>query len=155
MTDNELKRQINSPSWPQRLLKSAFRATSSLFTLLPVMLGTLLLTSLIIPFIPKLFEAGLFGRSSIIDALTGAGVGSIAAGQPAISYLLGGELLSSGVSLVGVTALVVAWVTVGIVHLPVEAAMLGRRFSIYRNLLSFLFALIIAFTIIGALHVLG
>ena len=155
MTANELKRRINSSSWPQRLLKSARRASSGLFTLLPVMLGTLLLTSLIIPFIPRLFEVGLFGRHSVFDAMTGAGVGSIAAGQPVISYLLGGELLNSGVSLVGVTALVVAWVTVGIVHLPVEAVMLGRRFAIYRNLLNFLFALTIAFITIGVLHVLG
>ena len=154
MTSNELKRQINSPSWPQRLLKSACQVSSSLFTLLPVMLGALLLTSLIIPFIPRLFELGLFGRSSMIDALTGVCVGSIAAGHPVISYLLGGELLSGGVSLIGVTALVVSWVTVGIVHLPVEAVMLGRRFAIYRNLLSFLCALIIAFITTGVLHVL-
>ena len=155
MTSNELKRQINSPSWPHRLLKSACRASSSFITLLPVMLGTLLLTSLIIPFIPRLFELGFFGQSPMIDALTGAGLGSIAAGQPVISYLLGGELVSSGVSLIGVTALVVAWVTVGIVHLPVEAVMLGRRFAIYRNLLSFIFALIIAFIMSGVQYVLG
>ena len=37
----------------------------------------------------------------MIDALTGSGAGSIAAGQPVISYQLGGELLSSGVSLIG------------------------------------------------------
>jgi len=155
MTGNKLKRQINSPSLSQRLVKSVWQASSSLFTLLPVILGTLLLTSLIIPYIPKLLEVGLYGQSSIIDALTGAGVGGIAAGQPVISYLLGGELLRSGVSLVGVTALVVAWVTVGIVNLPVEAVMLGRAFAICRNLLSFLFTLIIAFITAGVMHVLG
>ena len=32
----------------------------------------------------------------MIDALIGSGTGSIAAGQPVISYLLGGELHSSG-----------------------------------------------------------
>lgn len=155
MTGNALNRKPNSLSWPQRLLKAACQASSGFFTMLPVMLGTLLLTSLIIPFIPRLFEAGLFGRHPMTDALTGAGVGSIAAGQPVISYLLGGELLSSGVGLVGVTALVVAWVTVGIIHLPVEAVMLGRRFAIYRNLLSFLFSLAIAFITAGQLYVFG
>lgn len=155
MIDMKLKKQTNSFYWKQRLLKSICQASTSLLTLLPVVLGALLLTSLIIPFIPKLIEGGLFGRSSIIDALTGAGVGSIAAGQPLISYLLGGELLSSGVSLIGVTALLVTWVTVGIIHLPVEAAILGRRFAIYRIVLNFLFALIIAFITTGVLHVLG
>lgn len=123
--------------------------------MLPVMLGTLLLTSLLIPFIPRLFEAGLFGLHPGTDALIGAGIGSIAAGQPVVSYLLGGELSNSGVALVGVTALVVAWVTVGISHLPVEAVALGRGFAIYRNLLSFLSALLIAFIITGVMHALS
>lgn len=154
MTGNELTRQTNASSWSQRLLKSAGKTGCSLFTLLPVMLGALLLTGLIIPIIPGLFEEG-FGRHPMIDALTGAGIGSIASGQAVVSYLLGGELLSSGISLVGVTALVVAWVTVGIIHLPVEAVMLGRRFAICRNILSFLFALIIAFIMMEVLHVLA
>ena len=122
--------------------------------MLPVMLGTLLLTSLLLPFIPRLFTLGLFGRHSSIDALTGAGIGSIAAGQPVVSYLLGGELGNSGVALVGVTALIVAWVTVGISHLPVEAVALGRGFALYRNLLSFFSALLIAFITSGVIYVL-
>jgi len=152
MIDTEANRKSSVTTWPQRLLRAARQAGSNFFTLLPVMLGALLLTSLLIPFIPHLFEVSLFARHPLMDALVGAGLGSIAAGQPVVSYLLGGELLSSGVSLVGVTALVVAWVTVGIIHLPVEAVMLGRRFAIYRNLLSFLFALTIAFITVGVLH---
>ncbi|MEN8130336.1 MAG: hypothetical protein ABFS45_09115 [Pseudomonadota bacterium] len=155
MTDKKLNRIVNTMSWSQRLLRAARQAGSSFFTMFPVMLGTLLLSSLMIPFIPRLFEVGLFGRHPLTDALTGAGIGSLAVGQPMVSYLLGGELLSNGVGLVGVTALVVAWVTVGIAHLPVEAVMLGRRFAIYRNLLSFLFALTIAFITVGLLYVLG
>ena len=89
----------------------------------------------------------------IPDAIIGAVVGGIAAGQPIVSYILGGELSASGVSLAGVTALVVAWVTVGITHLPIEAAMLGWRFALFRNLLSFLLAIIIAFEISGVIHV--
>jgi hypothetical protein len=46
--------------------------------------------------------------------------------------------------LFAVTALVVSWVTVGIVQLPAEALMLGRRFAIYRNLMCYLFAIVVA-----------
>ena len=120
--------------------------------MLPVILGTLLLTSLLLPFIPRLLELGLFGRNPLSDALTGAAVGSIAAGQPVVSYLLGGELQRSGVSLPGVTALVVTWVTVGIIQLPLEAVALGRAFAVIRNLLSFLSALAIAFISSGVIH---
>ena len=98
---------------------------------------------------------GLFGLHPVADALTGAGVGSIAAGQPVVSYLLAGELGKGGVALIGVTALVVAWVTVGIAHLPVEAVALGRRFAIMRNLLSFASALAIAFISGAIIHAFG
>lgn len=121
--------------------------------MLPVMLAILLLTSLMVPFLPRLFNSGLFGNYMITEVITGAGVGSIAAGQPVVSYLLGGELSASGVSLAGVTALVVSWVTVGVIHLPIEATMLGWRFSVIRNLLSFFLAIIIAFVISGAMYV--
>ncbi len=113
------------------------------------LLGVLLLMSLVAQFLPGLLEAGLFGVHPALDALTGAAAGSIAAGQPVVSYLLGGELSDGGVGLVGVTALVVAWVTVGLTHLPMEAAVFGWRFAILRNLLAFLSAILIAFVVAG------
>ncbi len=138
----------------KQILQAGRQTSSGFFSMLPVMLGTLLLSSLLIPYIPRLFETGWFGQNPASDALLGAGIGSIAVGQPVVSYLLGGELSNSGVTLVGVTALVVAWVTVGITHLPVEAVAFGWRFAIYRNLLSFLFAVVIAFIIARVIHVL-
>ena len=134
------------------IYRAARKAGSSFFAMLPVMLAVLLLTSLMAPFLPHFFESGFLAKH-IPDAVMGAVVGGIAAGQPVVSYVLGGELSASGVSLAGVTALVVAWVTVGATHLPIEAAVLGWRFSLIRNLLSFLFAIIIAFEISGVMRV--
>jgi len=54
-----------------------------------------------------------------------------------------------------VTALVVTWVTAGLVHLPPEASLLGWRFTLYRTLVAFIASLIIAFLIPALLHVLG
>ena len=136
------------------LLQAAKKTVAGFLQMLPVMLGTLLLTSLFVPFLPRLFEAGLVGQNPILDALTGASAGSIAAGQPVVSYLMGGELLKFGMHPNGVTAFIVAWVTVGLTQLPVEASMLGRRFALYRNLLCFLSALLISWFIGGILHVL-
>ncbi|MEA3273863.1 MAG: hypothetical protein U9Q81_00880, partial [Pseudomonadota bacterium] len=75
-----------------RLRQAARQALRSLLAMLPLLLGVLLLMSLLSQFLPRLQEMGLFGTSPLLDALTGAGVGSIAAGQPVVSYLLGGEL---------------------------------------------------------------
>jgi hypothetical protein len=127
--------------------QAARKAGSNFFAMLPIMLAVLLLTSLVVPFLPRLFESELFGNHVITDAIMGAVAGSIVAGQPIVSYVLGGELSASGVSLAGVTALVVAWVTVGLTHLPIEATLLGWRFSLIRNLLSFFLAIVIAFEI--------
>jgi hypothetical protein len=142
------KRAANRPS-PR---EAATQAVHALVNLLPVMLGVLLLISLLTQFLPRLLQAGFFGGSPLQDALVGAGLGSVAAGQPVVSYLLGGELNGSGVSLVGVTALVVAWVTVGLTHLPVEAEVFGWRFAVLRNLLAFFSALGISFIIPAVLH---
>jgi hypothetical protein len=138
----------------QHIIASARKAISTFINLLPIILGMVLLTSLVVTLLPEQISAGLFGNGALLDSLTGAGIGSIATGHPLASYLLGGELLGSGVSLIAVTAIVVAWVTVGIVQLPAEALILGTRFAIYRNALSFLAAVMISFLTVTTLQLL-
>lgn len=128
----------------QHLITSLKKTTRTFLNLLPIIIGMLLLTSLAISVFPVNISAEIFGINKAADALIGASVGSVAAGPPVASYILGGELLNNGVSLVAVTALMVSWVTVGIVQLPAEALMLGTRFAISRNVISFFGAIAIA-----------
>ena len=137
-------------------LKDTFKKTIRTFiNMLPIIIGMILATSLVVTMFPEQVSSGLFGNGKIIDALLGASIGSIAAGHPLASYLLGGELLGGGVSLIAVTALVVTWVTVGIVQLPAEALMLGARFALYRNIISFIAAIAVAFLTVYTLQFLG
>ena len=94
--------------------------------------------------IPKEAYKSIFTDNELLDPLMGAVVGSIAGGNPITSYILGGELRQQGVSMLAVTAFLVAWVTVGIIQLPAEALMLGRRFAIMRNGVSFVLSIVIA-----------
>lgn len=137
------------------LLDSFKKTIRTFINVVPIIVGMLLLTSLLITVFPEQISAGLFGNGDIIDTLLGASIGSIAAGHPLASYLLGGELLSGGVSLLAVTVLIVTWVTVGIVQLPAEAMLLGARFAVYRNIISFIAAITIAFLIVYTLRFLG
>ena len=58
-------------------------------------------------------------------------------------------MLEYGVSLFAVTALIIAWVTAGLVQLPAEIAALGRRFALTRNAVSFALSIAIAiFTVV-------
>jgi hypothetical protein len=137
-------------------LQQALRNSShTLFNILPIVFGMLLLTSLAISLFPRQLPAALFGGHELLDALLGGTVGSLAAGHPLASYILGGELLDRGVSLVAVTALLVSWVTVGMVQLPAEALLLGRRFALLRNLSNYLFAILIAFAVVYTLRWMG
>ena len=137
-------------------LKDSFKKTVRTFiNVLPIIVGMILMTSLFVTVIPEQISTGLFGNGDVLDTLLGASIGSIAAGHPVASYLLGGELLGGGVGLIAVTALVVTWVTVGIVQLPAEAMMLGTRFAVIRNIISFVAAIAIAFLTVYTLQFLG
>ena len=137
-------------------LISSIKKTASMFTgMLPILVGVVLLTGLILELFPAEKAAEWFGNNSVLDALIGSTLGSISAGHPLTSYVLGGELLANGVSLVAVTALLVSWVTVGSIQFPAEALMLGRRFALYRNLLCFGFSILIAVLTVATLRLLG
>ena len=131
------------------------KSLRTFINVLPIIVGMLMLTSLVVTLFPEQLNAALFGNGDILDSLLAATIGSIAVGHPLASYLLGGEMLEGGVGLTAVTALLVTWVTVGIVQLPAEALMLGMRFAICRNIISFLAAIAISFLTVSTLRLLG
>lgn len=145
----------STASTTSRVRAALRRALRIFVNTLPVMLGMLLLINLIFSWLAGTNIHDLFARQYIPDAMLGAILGSVAAGPPVAGYILGGELLADGASLIGITALIVSWVTVGVVQLPAEALLLGRRFAIYRNLLCFLFAILIAYLTVAALRLAG
>lgn len=141
-----------APPTPDAALARTVRA---FVQMLPILAGMLGLTSLLLAWLPRTGLTGGFGHAALWDLLLGAAVGSVAMGHPVAGYLLGGELLAAGIGLVAVTALIVAWVTVGVVQLPAEAMALGRRFALVRNLICFLSVLAIAPLTVATLRLLG
>ena len=112
--------------------------------LLPIFIGIILCIGLFTAFISEELLSSIFSGNPAADTLLGAGLGSIFTGNPINSYIIGGELLKYGVSLMAVTAFITAWVTVGIVQLPAEIAALGKEFALARNAVSFVMSLAIA-----------
>ncbi len=128
--------------------QSIIKATRSLGKSLPLILGTILLVSLLTTIIPKSFYINAFNKNIVLDSFIGVIIGSISAGTPIISYILGGEMLKQGISLIAVTAFLVSWVTVGFIQIPAESVALGKKFAILRNLSAFVLSMIVAFTAI-------
>lgn len=130
-----------------RVAKAAKRTATTFARTIPIVLGVLALASLVTAAIPPQSISRMLPMESVLGPLFGAMVGSVAAGHPVTSYVLAGELMSAGASLATITALVVSWITVGIVHLPAEAAILGTRFALWRNAISFVLAIAMAYVI--------
>jgi len=70
-----------------------------------------------------------------------------------VSYIFAGELLKQGISLIAVTAFIVSWVTVGVIQIPAESAMLGKKFTLIRNISAFIFAIIVAIITVLILNI--
>ena len=128
----------------KKLKEALIKSAKSLYQTLPILTGVILLVSLANALIPKTFYSTMFRNNLFLDPFIGSAIGSILAGSPITSYIIGGELLKQGISLVAVTAFLVAWVTVGMVQLPAESVMLGKKFAVVRNITAFLFSIIVA-----------
>ncbi|MFW5847264.1 MAG: permease [Nanoarchaeota archaeon] len=137
----------------QNLKNAITKAGKGLWKAFPMILGTILLVSLISTLISKSFYTAVFSKNTFLDSVIGSLVGSISAGNAMTSYIFGGELLTQGVSLIAVTAFLVAWVTVGIIQLPAESTILGKKFALLRNISAFALAIIVAIITIFILGV--
>jgi uncharacterized membrane protein YraQ (UPF0718 family) len=126
-----------------RVKEALAKALHSLVGVLPMLLAVIGLVGLFQSFVSAQMLRSLFSGSPFIDTLIGTLIGGVSIGQPVISYLIGGELLHQGISPYAVSAFILAWVTLGVIQLPLEASLFGRRFTVMRNLLSFLFAMLI------------
>jgi uncharacterized membrane protein YraQ (UPF0718 family) len=150
-TDSRRRDRDSRETW----LGTGQRALRAFANALPIVFGMLLLTSLVTTLLPPGSLARLFGNGDVVDVSVGAIVGSLAAGNPIAGYILGGELLEAGVGPAAVAALLVSWVTVGLVQLPAEALLLGRRFAILRNTWCVVSAVSVAYLTAGTLRLLG
>ena len=127
--------------------KALISTLNSFKQFLPVLFAVLLLISIVLVLVPFNFYQQLFTGRRITDSFLGAILGSIMAGNPATSYIIGGELQKTGISKIAIFAFLISWVTVGIVQFPAESLMLGKKFALARNFINFLFSILIAFFI--------
>jgi len=135
--------------------KVFLKSVKSLLNVVPIMIGIVMLIGIIKSFISFEKVAELFTQKPVIDTILGTLIGSVLAGSSINSYIIGKEMLTSGVSLFAITAFLVAWVTVGFVQIPAEKAILGGKFTYIRNILSILLSIVIALLTVWILGVIS
>jgi len=138
----------------KKLQTASINTLKSLWMITPMLLAVIALVGLFETYITPTMIHSLFDGNIIHDTLLGTITGAVSVGQPFLSYIISGELLKEGVSLYAVTAFLLAWVTLGVIQLPLEFSIFGLRFAIIRNLLSLVFAFIISWVSVYTLDLL-
>ena len=94
---------------------------------------------------PELIEAYLGGEFNIVQVMAAAIFGAILMIPSLIALPLAGSLVEAGASYTTIAAFITTLTMVGFVTIPVELKELGKKITIYRNVLAFIFAIIISF----------
>jgi uncharacterized membrane protein YraQ (UPF0718 family) len=126
--------------------KQSFKvAAMALWKMAPGLLAIVGVVGLILGVLPPETITKLVGEEAgFLATATAAVLGAVTLIPALISFPLAASLLRSGATVTTIAAFITTLVMVGFVTAPMEVKALGRKFTLLRNGLSFVAALIIA-----------
>ncbi len=114
----------------------------------PMILAIIAVIGLLMGFVPPKWIAGTIGPDSgPLGVLIAALLGSVLIIPGIIAFPLARSLLDMGASVMSIAAFVTTLMMIGFVFIPLEVQLLGKKFCVIRNSLSFAAAIIIAVVI--------
>lgn len=124
--------------------QALFIARRILVKMLPSLLIIIGLVGLMLGFIPpKTIEYYLGAEAGFSGTLLAAAVGAITFIPNIISIPLAASLLRSGAAVITIATFITTLTMVGTITAPIEIKELGVKYTILRNIFSFIFALLI------------
>lgn len=115
-------------------------------SLAPSVLAIIWTIGFILTFLPSGLVLNTIGREAGFQGVIMAAVfGSVVLIPAFIAFPLAASFLRQGADVRAIAAFVTTLVMVGVITAPLEAKFFGKRFALWRNSLSFVFALVIAF----------
>jgi len=122
--------------------KEALKATLKIFyTIIPVLVFVFVLMGLIQAYVSSKTIASILGqKSGILGILYAELVGCIALFMPPAVFPFGGYLHDNGASYGSIAGFVFTAILIGITTLPLEIKFLGKRFTVARNIFTFVLA---------------
>jgi uncharacterized membrane protein YraQ (UPF0718 family) len=126
--------------------KEVLKATFKIFyVILPVLIFVFVLMGLIEAYVSRETIVSILGqKSGMLGILYAEIVGSIALFMPPAVFPFGGYLLKNGASYGSIAGFIFTAILIGITTLPLEFKLLGKRFTIFRNIFTFVLAFFIA-----------
>ena len=111
---------------------------------LPFLFSIFLLVGLFDVFVSKNAVVSVIGRGKgFVSILSAAFFGSIVGGPVSSVYPLGAVLLKKGATLAVAAVFMNAWIMVGFITMPFEISIFGKRFTLVRNALAVVGAIVI------------
>ena len=129
----------------EKTLRALKIAARRFLGILPAFLMMLILVSVVLFFLPdEVIVAYLGIDNRFVGTFFASLLGSLTLMPGFIAFPLSGILLEKGVPYMVLSAFTTTLMMVGVLSYPVERAHFGARVTVFRNLLSFLIALVVA-----------
>ena len=108
-------------------------------------LGVMALVGLLLAiFPPETIKQLLGGNNKMLSTFFGAIIGTITIIPGFVAFPLSKSLVQSGAHLMAIAAFITTLTMVGLATLPIEIRHFGKKFALYRNILSFFAAIAVA-----------
>ncbi|MEA4816041.1 MAG: permease [Lachnospiraceae bacterium] len=131
-----------------KTLMSLKRAWKMFINVLPQFLAILLLIGLLLEVIsPETIQHIIGAETGIVGMLVCSLLGAITLVPAVIAFPVAAEILKNGAGVAQIAVFISTLTTVGIVTLPLEMKYLGKKVSVLRNLLFYLFSFITAYIV--------
>ena len=131
-----------------KAVQSLRMALSSFIKMLPMVFIIIIAIGLLLGFVPPDQISRFVGDQSGAGGVLLIGVVGALMHIPALlSFPLASSILENGASITAVAAFITTLTMIGIITLPLEIKMLGKKMALLRNGISFVLAILIAFII--------
>ncbi|MCF6464749.1 permease [Clostridium sp. Cult2] len=132
----------------QKTKQSLKKAWKSFENILPQLLGIVTTVGIIIAFLnPEIIGKIMGDSSGWFGVILAAAVGSITLIPGFVAFPTAAILLKNGAGYMQLGAFISSLMMVGVMTIPVEVKFFGKKITILRNILSFIFSLFVAIII--------
>ena len=129
----------------QKTKKALFVAVKGIVKMIPAILMLLILVALILGFVKPDFISRFLGdQSGFLGIALASIAGAVLMIPSMIAFPLTASLVDSGASIGVAAAFITTLTMIGFVTMPLEIQELGRKYTLLRNGISFVIAVIIA-----------
>ncbi len=123
---------------------SFIKAKAMISSMISKIILVLLLVGFILALIPQQSIEELLGKGDLLSTISAALIGTVTIIPAFVAFPLVGSILDGGASIVVAVSFLTTLTMVGIATFPIEVSEFGIKFAVVRNVLSFIFAIIVA-----------